>query len=212
MLRKSFYDVKTEIICNECGNVKYDIHYPVILQPSTVPTGTVNNFSLHQAREFEKYVCGVLAPAAQRSEEEMRASMRYQIMYNSRFLISYKYEMCAFDANCKQQFFTKGAVWNTSCGSAVRLTEFFRGNVRYKEIILYILSSKIKEKIAQGEKFHPDWNTRMYGTFKPENYYICTEGFIFLFPQGTLKADCGRTEEYLVSFMELRNQMKTGLL
>ena len=133
-------------------------------------------------------------------------------MYSSRFLISFKYEMSLFDEMLKPYCQISGAVWNTSCGSAVALKEFFRGNVRYREMIMYILSGKIKEKMAEGERFCRDWHCRLYAAWENMGYYLCPEGFVFLLPKNTLKEEETRTVEILVPFAELKNQLGGRLL
>lgn len=133
-------------------------------------------------------------------------------MFSSRFLISFKYEMNVFDEKKVQYRHISGAVWNVANGSSVHIKEFFRGNVRFKEMVLYILSGKIKEKIVCGENVRKDWHTCLYAAWQNTGYYICKEGFVFLLPKNTVKINEKGTTEILVSFSELKNQLGSRLL
>ena len=209
MYKRNLYDIACDVICGREGKVDYSIYCPVIESPQTGGTSTINNFSRHSSGEFINYIKNDLAPSA---KQDVSVARCFLLMYQSRFMVSFKYEMNSFDKKMNPITVINGVVWNTKEGSGVALCEFFRGNVRYREMILYVISSKIREKITIGEKFYTDWYARLYSTFKTENYFVCSEGFVFLFPDGTLKEKCGRTEEYLVPFIELKNQIKTVLL
>ncbi len=204
---RNLYTITPEIISGEVGKLQYTSYCPVITKPENSATRTINNFSRHACGEFVKYAACI----GEKMEEENSITRCYQLMYTSRFVISFKYEMHLFDEKLKPYNCVTGAVWNTSDGSGVNIKEFFRGNVRYREMILYILSGKIKEKIASGEKFFSDWHSRLYSSWQNTGYYVCPEGFVFLIPRGSLKEET-RTMEILVSFSELKNQIKTVLL
>lgn len=204
---RNLYTINPEIINGESGKVKYTVYCPVIEKPVTGAIQTINNFSRHACGEFVKYA-GELGTVMQ---EESSITRCYQLMYSSRFIISYKYEMHLFNQSLRPYNKISGAVWNINSGSAVGIKEFFRGNVRYKEMILYILSGKIKEKIASGEKVYSDWYSRLYACWNNMGYYLCNEGFVFLLPEQTLKEEI-RTQEILVPFSELKNQLGGRLL
>lgn len=205
---KSLYTITPEIIGGEAGKLQYTAYCPIITKPENRATQTINNFSRHACGEFIKYACELGREIC----EESSVTRCYQLMFSSRFLISFKYEMRMFDEKKEPFIFAAGSVWNTSCGSAAGLKEFFRGNVRYREMILYILSGKIKEKEASGEKLCPDWHSRLYAAWKNMGYYLCKEGFVFLLPPKTIKAEETRTSEILVTFAEIKNQLGGRLL
>ena len=205
------YKVKTKIVSEKRGNLSYDIYYPLIEEPSTAMTGSINNFSRFAAGEFEKFIHSGIVPAAREKKEDFSVARIYRLMYSSRFVISYKYEISSYDKDMNRIYLVSGATWNVRTGSLVRLGDFFRQNVKYREMILYILESRIKEKIAGGEKFFDDWKSRLYMSFKTGNYYLCPEGFVFYFDCGTLSASEIKPREFLISFRELKNQIKIGL-
>ena len=208
MYGRNFYEIVPEVINGEIGNISYNVYCPVILQPENNACRTINNFSRHECGEFLKYIQDELGGCNQRSE----VARCYQLMYQSAFILSLKYEMNVPDNKGKLFTFISGAVWNTREGRRVELKEFFRGNVRFREIILYIISGKIKSKIAAGEKFHSDWHSRLYAASKKMGYYVCKEGFVFLFPSDTFKAGENKNVEILVGFMDLKNQLSSRLL
>ena len=205
------YKIRTEMVSQKRGNLCYDIHYPVIEKPDGTATASINNFSKFAAGEFEKFIHSSIVPAAREKEGDFSVARVYRLMYSSRFIISYKYEINSYDNKMNRINLVSGATWNTRTGSLVRLGDFFRKNVRYREMILYILSGKIKQRIADGENFFDDWNARLYAFFKTENYYLCTEGMVFYFPYGALKPNEDRPSEYMISFMELKNQIRTEI-
>ena len=126
-------------------------------------------------------------------------------MFYSRFIISYKYEGVTFDEKGCLKNIIFGAVWNTRTCSAYKLKDFFKNNVRHKEIILYVLTSKIKEKISRGEAPAPDWLVKLYSSFDYLGYYLCKEGFVFVLPYDVFPGDT--QPEILISYMELKNQL-----
>ena len=205
------YKIKTQIVSEKRGNLSYDIYYPVIESPSTVATGSINNFSKFAAGEFEKFIHSGIVPEARKIEGDFSVARIYRLMYTSRFVISYKYETTSYDKNMNRIYLISGATWNTRTGSLIRLGDFFRQNVKYREMILYMLESRIKEKTAKGEKFFDDWKIRLYAAFKTENYYLCPEGFVFYFPYGMLSGGEAKPCEFMISFMELKNQIKTQI-
>ena len=204
---RKMYAVNSEIISGEAGKLKYTAYCPIIEKPEKGAIRTINNFSRHACGEFVKYAMVM----GEKIQEESSIARCYQLMYASRFIISFKYEMHLFDENLKPYNNITGAVWNVSDGSGVHVKEFFRWNVRYKEMILYVLSGKIKEKIAAGEKFYTEWHSNLYSAWQNMGYYICPEGFVFLIPAGVLKEET-RTREVLVTFSELKNQLGGPLL
>ena len=206
------YKIRTEIVSQKRGNLSYDIHYPVIENPVGTAVGSINNFSKFAASEFEKFIHSSIVPAAREREGDFSVARVYRLMYSSRFIISYKYEINSYDNKMNRINLVSGATWNTRTGSLIRLGDFFRGNVRYREMLLYILHSRIKQQIVNGEKFFDDWSARLYASFKTENYYLCAEGMVFYFPYGALKPNEDRPTEFMISFMELKNQLKTEML
>jgi len=205
---RNLYTVTSEIISGEQGNIQYTAYYPIITSPENGAMRTINNFSGHACGEFIKYV----RELSKCTEKTISVTRCYQLMYSSRFLISFKYETTLPDKDNGMYFHKSGVVWNTSCGSAVTVKEFFRGNVRYKEMILYILSGKIKEKVSKGERFCGDWHSRLYSSWQNMGYYICPEGFVFLLPKNTLRDEENSTAEILIPFAELKNQLGGRLL
>ncbi|MBQ3053895.1 MAG: hypothetical protein IJC89_03205 [Clostridia bacterium] len=202
-------EIKTCIISDKTGNLKYDIYYPFI-EKKNVVTNSINNFSLFLAKEFEKHIQTNLKKYLIGEEEEFVITRTFKVSYKSRFLLSYKYDISSYNEQSDKILYIESANWDLKNGSAVKLREFFRGNVRYKEIILYIICSKIREAICKGEKFYPDWQARIYSSFSVDRYYISNEGFVIYFPVGVLKSE--KSSEFLISFKELRNQISTILL
>ncbi|MDP4118137.1 MAG: hypothetical protein Q8873_02975 [Bacillota bacterium] len=212
MYMPDFYTVKEDVISGKSGNVEYSVYYPVISAPKTGAAPTINNFSQYNATMFEKNVQTVFAPSAASSSETLNVSCHFQVMYQSRFMISFKYLICSYDKHLHSVNLVESSTWNTHTGSAVRLGELFRSNVRHNEIILYTMCSKIREACAEGENFYDDWQPRLYSSFNPSAYYVCAEGIVFYFPPGMLKSDIYNSTEILIPFRELCNQLKTGLL
>lgn len=205
---KNMYTITSEIINGKEGKLQYTAYCPVITKPENGAMRTVNNFSRHACGEFIKYAREI----SKIMTEENSIVRCFQLMYSSRFIVSFKYEMQLFDEKLMPYNQISGAVWNAYCGSGVALKEFFRGNVRYKEMILYILSGKVKEKAAKGEVFCSGWNERLYAAWEGMGYYLCPEGFVFLMPKNTVKAEENRTTEIFIPFAELKNQLGGRLL
>ncbi len=211
MHKSKYSEVKSGLFSGTVGNIKYDIYYPVISGNVTVAENTVNNFSEFSASRYENFVRNVLSEKWGNAKE-LKFLRIFQVMYHSKFMISYKYEMSTYDDKMERMCIVESATWNTATGFELRLNEFFRGNVRFREIVLYILKSKIKEKCAAGERFCPDWENRLYSAFNPNCYYVCMEGIVIYMPPGTLAESKGKSLEILIPFMELKNQLKTNLL
>ncbi len=201
-------DIKTEILYDTIGSNKCIVHYPVITSPHSFATTSINNFSKYYAENFLNTTLTDVFPCL--TSEPVTSSMYWQLMFSSRFALSYKYEFTTYNKKGQCIPCISGVVWNTYTGSAFKLKDFFRPNVRYKEIILYILSGKIKERNSKGDTFLNGWYGTLYSAFDSSGYYLCKEGFVFIFEAGTLKAD--RPCELLISYMELKNQLNLKLI
>lgn len=199
-------DIKTEILYDTLGSNKCIVHYPVITSPQSFATISINNFSKFHAENFINITMNEVFPNL--TSEPVTSSMYWQLMFSSRFTLSYKYESLTYNKNGECKTLICGAVWNIHTGSAFKLQDFFRPNVRYKEIILYILSGKIKERISKGETFLNGWYGALYSC--SSGFYLCKEGFVFIFEEGTLTPGCPC--ELLISYMELKNQLNLKLI
>lgn len=201
-------DIKTEILYDTIGSNKCIVHYPLITSPNTFSTISINNFSKYFAENFLNTTLNDIFPHL--TSNPVTSSMYWQLMFSSRFVLSYKYEATTYNKNGECKTILCGAVWNVLTGSAFKLKDFFRPNVRHKEIILYILSGKIKERTSKGETFLSGWYGTLYSVFDSSGYYLCKEGFVFIFEEGTLKEESPC--ELLISYMELKNQLNLKLI
>lgn len=201
-------DIKTDILYDTAGANKCVSHYPVISSPKTHAVTSINNFSRYFAENFLNSTLNNVFP--QITKENITSSMYWQLMFSSRFVLSYKYEATTYNKKGECKTLISGAVWNMLTGCAFKLKDFFRPNVRYKEIILYTLSGRIKERISKGETFLNGWYGTLYSAFDFSGYYLCKEGFVFIFEEGTLKEESPC--ELLISYMELKNQLNLNLI
>ncbi len=199
-------EIKSEIITSHFGGNNCIVHFPVITHPQNQPLNSINNFSRYSAEKFADEVLNSTMPYL--PPNNLTILRCWQLMYKSRFVLSYKYEISTYDKNLTYKTSILGAVWNIKYGSSFCLKDFFKKNVRFKELILYILCSKIKDRISKGEVFYPDWYARLYASFDKAGFYLCLEGFVFIFPDGSLKEEHNFHFEQLISYMELKNQLE----
>ena len=178
------------------------MRYPDAVQ---LPDRRIRRFSRYyrdMARFYERYCARFLFPdakedarakcAAARPFTAWEARLDWQLSCDAEGLLSLYTDTWEWQDGRLMDQLRRADTWNLYDGFPMRLSDFFPGELLYRQRLLKQLRREILKRQNEGTVFREDWKKQLVACFHAENFYVDAKG-VYLFYQRYALADerCG---------------------